>query len=201
MGKRVIIFVKNARPGHVKTRLADSIGDDAALEAYRQLTVYTKSVIDEVDTVKEVWYSTELEREDIWSNGGYLKRVQEGPDLGTRICNAMEAAFSVSADERVIVIGSDCAELTTDLVNEAFEALREYDVVIGPATDGGYYLLGISSFQPSLFLDREWSTDHVYKDAVNEVGRLGLNLLTLPELSDVDTVEDWEKAKGKLAQF
>ena len=202
MSSCIIVFVKNAELGKVKTRLAKGIGAEAALDAYKQLTAYTKSVIDGVPlSGKQIWYSSRLEEFDIWSEGIYEKRVQHGDDLGARMNTAFKRTLEDDGYRKVVVIGSDCADLTDSILDEAFQQLENHDVVIGPAYDGGYYLIGLSSYQPTLFEDKEWSTDHVYQDALDEIEKLKLSFYALPTLSDVDTIEDWEKVKARLADF
>ena len=202
MSSCIIVFVKNAELGKVKTRLAKGIGAEAALDAYKQLTAYTKNVIDGVPlNGKQIWYSSRLEESDIWSEGIYEKRVQHGDDLGARMNTAFKRTLEDDGYRKVVIIGSDCADLTDSILDEAFQQLENHDVVIGPAYDGGYYLIGLSSYQPTLFEDKEWSTDHVYQDALDEIEKLKLSFYALPTLSDVDTIEDWEKVKTRLADF
>ncbi|MEL6945483.1 MAG: TIGR04282 family arsenosugar biosynthesis glycosyltransferase, partial [Bacteroidota bacterium] len=91
----------------------------------------------------------------------------------------------------VIIIGSDCASLTTSIVKEAFVSLDAHDFVIGPAKDGGYYLLGMRTFQPSVFEDIEWSTEQVFANTIRNIKKLNASYALMPVLSDIDYWEDW----------
>ena len=111
--------------------------------------------------------------------------------------NAFELAFDKNA-ENVIIIGSDCPELTHEIILEAFEALKKFDVVIGPAVDGGYYLLGVSSYRPFLFDNKEWSTPTVFESTKADIEKHQLSLYELPVLSDIDTEKDYNLLKHRL---
>jgi glycosyltransferase A (GT-A) superfamily protein (DUF2064 family) len=117
---KLIIFVKNEEAGRTKTRLAATIGDDAALEAYRKLLAYTFNQTKDLDAEKEVWYSRFKAEGDIWSRGDFSKKVQLGEDLGDRMANAFRDSFHQKKFEKVVIIGSDCAELTSEIIEEAF---------------------------------------------------------------------------------
>jgi hypothetical protein len=102
---------------------------------------------------------------------------------------ALQGAFNREA-EKVVIIGSDCPEITTEIISDAFVSLDKYDVVIGPAKDGGYYLIGMTCALPMLFKNKEWSTDTVFSDTVLDLVDMGLRYFRLSELSDLDTVYD-----------
>ncbi|MBO6535216.1 MAG: TIGR04282 family arsenosugar biosynthesis glycosyltransferase [Balneolaceae bacterium] len=201
MNRDLIIFVKNPVLGRAKTRLAASIGDEAALKAYLQLLSYTKQVVDELDVQKSVWYSSEPEANDLWNIGNYFKKKQQGKDLGKKMSYAFESTFRENQADAVVIIGSDCAELKPEHLNEAFEVLRSTDVVLGPAKDGGYYLLGMRQFVPELFNAIAWSTSDVAKQTLDAAEKKELSYKLLEELSDVDTEEDWKKVKHRLPKL
>ncbi|MDQ3682830.1 MAG: glycosyltransferase, partial [Bacteroidota bacterium] len=98
---------------------------------------------------------------------------------------------------KVLIIGSDCIELTESIIQAAFYQLNTKDVVIGPANDGGYYLLGMRRLHSELFINKKWSTDKVYRATVNNFNELGLSYYELPVLIDIDTKEDWLQAMQK----
>jgi rSAM/selenodomain-associated transferase 1 len=192
MSRGLIIFVKNAEPGKVKTRLAISIGDEAALAVYKRLLQYTRAITSKVNARRFVFYSSQIEDHDGWDHSTYEKQLQSGKDLGERMANALSRVL-LKVDMAVI-IGSDCLELTSAIIDDAFAALERFDVVIGPARDGGYYLLGIKQIHPELFADKKWSTSTVFQDTVADLRVLGLTYATLPVLSDIDDIDDLRRS-------
>ena len=194
---KLIIFVKNEEPGKVKTRLAKSVGDDRALEIYQKLLAYTHEVTRDLPIEKEVWYSRFIPENDIWSEGTFIKKVQSGANLGERMSGAFQHAFEKEAT-KVVIIGSDCAELTSEVIEEAFEKLGTSEFVIGPAQDGGYYLLGMRNYHPQIFQEIKWSTGSVYKQTIQNMEELSGATSKLKMLNDVDTIEDWVQVKNKL---
>ena len=187
----LLLMVKNPIAGKTKTRLARDVGHEKALAMYRILVRYTR---DQAAALPEVarylHYSDHVAEDDDWPADEFIKLVQVGDDLGQRMEHAFDHAFS-RGHERVIVVGSDCPGLTTALLAEAFAALEEHGVVIGPAHDGGYYLLGLRHPQPTLFRDMEWSTATVAEETLARAQVQGLTVARLPVLSDVDHLEDW----------
>ena len=196
--EKLLIFVKNEEAGKTKTRLAASIGDQKALQVYRKLLKWTFKQTFGLNVNKEVWYSGFVADEDIWSEGDYSKRVQTGADLGERMSHAFRNSFEDEGFNKVVVIGSDCAELTSDIIQKAYEALDKHEFVIGPAEDGGYYLLGMRNFYPEIFEEIEWSTDSVFGETVEKINEIGVSFATLEQLNDVDTIEDWGRVKNRL---
>lgn len=194
---KLIIFVKNEEVGKVKTRLAESIGDRKALQVYQCLLKHTHSVTLPLKVNKEVWYSKEIEQKDIWSHGHYSKKVQKGSDLGQKMAYAFKTSFQ-NDTSKVVIIGSDCAEITPEILEKAYDELSRSDVVIGPARDGGYYLLGMNKFNPQLFEGVEWSTDQVLQTTLETIKQLGLSYSKLHTLNDVDTFEDWLQVKDEM---
>lgn len=189
MLEALIIFQKNADKGKVKTRLAKTIGDDNALTIYQQLTTYTHQIAQQTDAHKWLFYGERYEPEfEHLSN--YSIRVQRGKDLGERMCNAFADVFTENYT-RILIIGTDCPQLNSELLQEAFHALELYDIVLGPATDGGYYLLGMQRLYASLFANKTWSTNSVAADTLNDAQHLGLKVYHLPTLNDIDTEADW----------
>lgn len=184
------MFVKNEEAGKVKTRLAETIGDEKALEVYRQLLAFTQSQSREVMAEKEVWYSSYIPQKDRWNEGGFLKKKQTGDDLGKRMSDAFNGSFHQEERGKVVLIGSDCPGLNTEIIEEAFLQLNKHDVVIGPASDGGYYLIGMRKFIPEIFKGIAWSTNSVFKDSVKIINKKGLSVFVLDKLNDIDTVED-----------
>lgn len=184
----LIIFVKNPVLGRVKTRLAAGIGNEKALEIYLQLLELTRKVSERINCTRHVFYSDEIEH-DAWDDDKFNKHVQEGHDLGERMKNAFEKVFALGA-RKVVIIGSDCPQITAEIVEESFETLNAKDIAVGPAKDGGYYLLGMKKLHSPLFENKEWSTDSVFEDTVVGLIENRLSYGRLQTLSDLDTIYD-----------
>lgn len=191
----VLVFQKNEVLGRVKTRLASGMGDLRALEIYRHLIQSTYSVLE--DVLAPVWtYYSDFIPEIV--NPLIAKSfVQEGQDLGERMANAFERSFE-SGMEKVVLIGTDCPTLQSQHLNQAFEALTHSDLVLGPATDGGYYLIGMKRKADYLFEGISWSTAEVLSQTLAVATAHGLHFTLLDELSDIDTQEDWERYRSQI---
>ena len=188
--KLLMIFVRNPELGKVKTRLAKTVGDKRALEIYNDLLQYTRDVSTNCTSEKAVFYSHFIDDFDGWSNVVYQKFVQEGGnDLGVRMHNAFKLAFEKGYDI-VVLIGSDCLELSTNDIEEAFFSLEKKDVIVGPAKDGGYYLLGMNKLYHQLFENKTWSSENVLLDTLLDIENLNLTYQLLDTLSDVDYEQD-----------
>jgi rSAM/selenodomain-associated transferase 1 len=195
----LLIFVKNPEKGKVKTRLARTIGDQEALAVYKKLLKTTKSVADPLQVTKQVWYSAYIGEQDMWSKGSYQKKLQAGRDLGERMKNAFRKAFDKQFG-KVVIIGSDCAAISSEIIQQAFDALDNHQTVVGPSEDGGYYLLGMAECYPELFDVQEWSTDSVLEETLNQAQNMGLSLKLLPELNDIDTEEDLRASRMDMTK-
>ena len=187
----LIIFVKNPIPGTVKTRIARTVGPEKATEVYRHLVHYTQQVTRYGPWEKTVYYADFVHPTDGWS--GYGKALQVGQDLGERMANAFRDRFAAGA-EKVVIIGSDCLSLTEEHLFSAFQTLDEADVVIGPATDGGYYLLGMKQLHRSLFEHMPWSQPTLRSLTEQAIRQQDLTYKQLPELTDIDEWSDYEQA-------
>jgi rSAM/selenodomain-associated transferase 1 len=185
----LIIFYRNPELGKVKTRLAATVGEARAFAIYLKLASHTRTIVSEADCDRVVYYSDYIDTEDAWSNTEYVKRLQVGNNLGDKMMNAFEWAFSKDY-QRVCIIGTDCLEVTSAIVNEAYETLKRREAVIGPAVDGGYYLLGMNRFIPELFSNKKWSTNTVCRDTIQDLGRLQFTYELLPTLRDIDYESD-----------
>jgi uncharacterized protein len=192
----LIIFQKNLIPGKVKTRLANDIGDVEALKVYQFLVDSTVKVVCELEVDKFVFYSDFIDDSNPIESGKFHYAVQSGDHLGERMKNAFQLMFS-KGYRSVVLIGTDCPELGFSGLINAFQLLDKNDVVLGPAKDGGYYLLGMSSFCPGLFEGIPWSTDQVLKLTRDRADQLNLTYEFLEVLSDIDTLEDWKIFRQK----
>ena len=195
MKTALIIFVKNQRYGQVKTRLAAKLGHDQAFEAYKILVQHTLQISLTIKADKFLFYHEKIEKDE-WP--GIAERlVQRGDDLGTRMKNAFALLFSKNYD-KVLIIGSDCLEITDSIIEQGFSKLDSTDVVIGPARDGGYYLLGLKENSPLLFENIEWSTSKVLAQTTKACKENNLDYSMLELLNDIDEAGDWLKAKQAL---
>ncbi len=152
---------------------------------------FTRDIALSIETERFLFYSDYVNYNDDWPNEFFTKGQQPNGDLGTRITKAFETAFHYN--NKVVIIGSDCASLTTKIVQTAFDKLDHHDFVIGPAMDGGYYLLGMNKFLPQVFENINWSTETVFAETTDIIKFLGCSFFQLPTLSDIDFEEDWEK--------
>ncbi len=195
--KLILIFVRNVQIGKVKTRLAKTIGDEKALIIYIHLLNKTADIAAETNAHKAVFYSEYIEEADEFMVPMFQKYLQNGDDLGDKMKNAFLKAFS-RGYQKVLIIGSDCYDLSPEILNEAFEKLNAHDVVMGPATDGGYYLLGMKQLHKSFFLNKEWSTNNVLVDTLIDVKNEKLTYSLLPTLSDIDCEADLTPSLRKI---
>lgn len=190
----LIIFIKNPALGKVKTRLAKTVGNEKALEIYLELSRITRenaAILRGGSKVKTyVFYSDFINKNDDWSNDIFEKRVQSGEDLGDRMSNAFKEILQKHPS--VCIIGSDCPTLSVDILNQSFEMLQNHDFVVGPSTDGGYYLLGISCEKYEFtFKNMAWSTENVLSETLTRIAQNDKTVAILPALTDVDEEKDW----------
>lgn len=183
----LLIFTRNPELGKAKTRLAKTVGDETALEIYKFLLERTKDVSSKVNADKAVYYSVKIRENDIWNPEVYQKHKQFGEDLGIRMLNAFKNGFEAGY-EKVMIIGSDLYDLSEKNIEKAFIELDQNDVVIGPAEDGGYYLLGMNSLQENVFKNKEWGTASVRKDTLKDLTDKKVKLLEFK--NDIDVYED-----------
>ena len=183
----LLIFTRNPELGKCKTRLAATIGDQAALDVYTFLLEHTVKITTSLAVTKEVFYSENSIENDLWDANTYTKKVQEGNDLGKKMENAFAQGFQNGYDQ-IIIIGSDMYDLNQSDLEHAFEALHTHDYVIGPAEDGGYYLFGMKSLNSQVFKNKEWGTPSVYKDTIKNIKNSKIKILE--ERNDVDYYED-----------
>ena len=190
---RIIVFVKAPRPGFVKTRLAIVIGDEAACKAYRQLTETVLAKLASLPNV-EIRFNPDDAKDEIksWLRKDWGAKPQREGDLGQR----MHRAFK-EADGAAIIIGSDCPYLETSDLQAASDTLQTHDAVIGPAADGGFWLIGlVRPPYPAIFEGVHWSTHTALKETLANAELMNLSFQLLRELIDVDTVEEWKKWSG-----
>ena len=191
----VLVFEKNAILGQVKTRLASGMGELPALEIYKHLVQLTYSALEAVPVPVWTFFSDFIPESTHRIVENSL--VQQGQDLGERMSNAFARTFE-SGRDKVVLIGTDCPTLQSQHLLQAFEALNHSDLVLGPATDGGYYLIGMKSSAAYLFEGIAWSTSQVLSQTLHVASQQGLIVTLLPELDDIDTQEDWQRYSSQI---
>lgn len=200
LGKNaLIIFIKNPEIGKVKTRLAKTVGNEKALAIYKALMEHTRKIAEALPVNRRLFYSQFINDSDNWSKKKFQKELQIEADLGIKMATAFHNVFKTN--EKVVIIGSDCASLTPEIVQTAFDQLDNHSFVIGPAMDGGYYLLGMNKFSPEVFNDIAWSTETVCSTTIERIESLDKTYFLLPELSDIDYEEDWIKYGWTLPEY
>lgn len=186
----LVIFAKNPRLGHVKTRLAREIGNEQALHVHRHLLRLTRRAAENVPFRKFLFYSDFVEENDDWNPVTFNKRVQDGANPGERMCNAFQRVFAEAGIRRAVLVGADCPDLSPDMLTKAFLALETHDFVLGPVRDGSYCLLGMKGLEDTIFQNKRWGTPNVLTDTLADLRGLGKTFYLLPVLSGVNTAAD-----------
>ena len=173
----LIIFIKNPELGKAKTRLAQSVGNIEALRIYKLLLAHTRKISSSVDADRYLFYHNEI-WEDEWPDSKYNKRLQSDGDLGNKMANAFSEVLQLN--DKAIIIGSDCSQLSQDIIQDAFSRLDNADLVLGPTYDGGYYLMGMKKAHSSLFQNMTWSVADVLgsNSGQSKIGKLILRSFT-----------------------
>lgn len=195
--------MKYPTPGKVKTRLAKTVGDQKAAQLYSDLAGSNFLTLTSLQSKKiETWitFDPAEKAQEIrkWLDNADHYLLQEGKGLGERLSNAFKAAFE-NSPKSVLALGSDTLGLHQDVVVQAVEMLEtQYDVVLGPAQDGGYYLIGMK--KPYTLFERiEWSTSKVLESTLEKIKSLNLTYFLLPELKDLDQEEDLTEMHSQLS--
>jgi uncharacterized protein len=191
----VIVFVKAPRSGTVKTRLACTLGNETACDIYKALVASVLRTFSSFPSV-QLRFSPDDALSDItpWLRPGWAAHPQGPGDLGQRMLRAFAHSFGRGMS-KVIIIGSDCPEITLRDIDQASDALSSHGLVLGPATDGGYWLIGLTKSEPALFEEITWSSRHVLAETLARAAALGIRVHLLRSLSDIDTAEDWERCQ------
>jgi len=190
---RLIIFLKAPRPGYVKTRLAALLGSSAACDAYIRLVNRLAGNLQTLPKV-ELRFTPDDSADEVqrWLQPGWFARPQGEGDLGERLARAFKECFAAGA-QKVVVIGSDCPDVSARDIATAFEALDGNDVVLGPAEDGGYWLIALKRPAQFLFNDMPWSSPALLEQTRAAATAHHLKTRLLRTLCDIDTPEDWQR--------
>lgn len=190
---RILLFVRAPQRGHVKTRLAKQLGADITLALYRSFVEDIITTLKSGSYPTAVFYTPEDQGASVQAWLG--KHARCHPQIGTDLGRRMQTAFILTFCEPVayaVLIGSDFPDLDIEIIHEAFRALRENDVVVGPATDGGYYLIGFQkdALNADVFQGIQWGSRKVWQQTLDQIEHADLTYHTLPVWQDIDTYED-----------
>ena len=183
----LIVFARNPALGKVKSRLSNTLGERKALQVYERLLAGTLKTAGDHVSVKFVFLSDYLQENLKCDNS--VQFLQSGTDLGERMKNAIEKIFKMGF-KRICIIGTDSPDINCEILDNAFKALDESDAVLGPAHDGGYYLIGFTKLIPEIFSDIKWGTDSVLDTTLNKLDASGFSYQLLKKLYDIDTYQD-----------
>lgn len=186
---KVGIFARPPLPGLVKTRLIPDLGADKAAEIYRYCLEHTLQVA-RLSSLEYQVFLSDLCDDDLFLDESFS--VQHGPDLGTRMYNALKLMLA-GGDEGAIIAGSDCLDLRPEHLLDAARALASSELVLLPAADGGYALIGCRIIDPTLFHDVSWSTASVLKQTLRNAKVLRYRVSLLESVRDIDTLQDLEQ--------
>lgn len=186
MSELLIVFMKNPELGKVKTRLAKDIGDEEALAVYRKLLKTTIESAQGCRADVRFYFSNSVD-ESLWPED--QSKIQSGDDLGEKMKNAFQDGFA-DGYERIVIIGSDLPDMSSALIDKSFQSLSFMDTVIGPASDGGYYLLGMKKMIAELFENVNWSTSEVLETTLERLTKKKESYFLLETKNDIDTMDD-----------
>ena len=188
-----LVFVKAPEKGKVKTRLSKIIGNEIALNVYKRFALDLIETLKNIECNITICYHPSHAKSCItrWLGNSYTFFAQKGNNIGKRMANAFIRSFS-KGFHRVILVGVDIPDLTEKIIDEAFSGLQKYPAVIGPAIDGGYYLIGFNAdtFIPDVFEDIPWGTDRVHEKTLTVFDKKRIQVHMLPIWRDIDTYED-----------
>ncbi len=191
---RVVLFTRNPEPGRAKTRLVPALGPEGAADLQRRMTERILATIDRLADARDVSVEIRmaggtLDLARAWLGEERRIRPQGPGDLGARMHRAFEDA-SRDGIEATVIVGADCPAITRAHLERAFDALHESELALGPAEDGGYWLIGLRQPRPSLFIGIPWGEATVFAETVRVAEASGIAPALLDVLADVDRPED-----------
>lgn len=201
---RLLVFARLPERGKVKTRLARDLGDDRTLALYdamlRDLFANLGASTNDLE-IEVVWAPTESANGDALAEAfhGYALSMQTGETLGDRLCMAFSERFFFHWTQKVVAIGVDEPSLTRALIDHAVGLLDSCDWVVGPAADGGYYLIGCraAAFSSAIFRDVEWGTERVFTETIAKIRTWQTTVAVLPSRRDLDGIADLQAYAGE----
>ena len=196
MNNNILLFVKYPKNGRVKTRLAKSIGDTAAVSMYKSFVEDILSSLKGINAHIWICYHPENTRDDmaVWLGSRYDYVLQKGENLGKRIQHCFNISINNGFD-KTIVLASDIPEISEKIINKAFEMLENNDTVIGPTYDGGYYLIGFNKkyYTSKIFDEISWGNSSVFEETLEKIVAYKLRYSVLDKIDDMDTIDDIRK--------
>ncbi len=205
MNESLIIFTRYPEPGKTKTRMIPALGAAGAADLQRQLSEHTIDTAQTLQQSRPIEIAIHFAGGDrnlmlSWLGNNHSYYPQVSGDLGVKMNSAFHDAFE-RGKQRIVTIGIDCPDINPLILNQAFEALKNHDLVLGGAEDGGYYLIGLSKLVPELFFNINWGSDSVFTTTQKIAQQLALSIDYLPVLPDVDRPEDLAIAKRHNLKF
>ncbi|MDZ4747738.1 MAG: TIGR04282 family arsenosugar biosynthesis glycosyltransferase [Saprospiraceae bacterium] len=186
----LIVFLRLPEKGKVKTRLAATLGEDAALKIYNDLICITLDLVSVSEIPTYLFYAGGLPHPPE-RNIRFSYHHQSDGDLGSKMADAL--SIVLNNHKKALIIGSDCPDLTPEILHTCCQSLDEKDIVLGPTEDGGYYLLGCKALNPALFANIKWGTPSVLGQTIEKIQGENLSYCLLQKLQDIDTAEDWNR--------
>lgn len=199
----LIVFVRYPKANQVKTRLIPALGAEGAASLYQQMAEHTLAQVRKLSRLEhlsvQIWFTGgSIAQMKTWLGDDLDYKTQPKGDLGDRLFYAFQTAFN-QGHQFVVAIGTDCPSLNASILDQGFQTLKYHRLTLGPATDGGYYLIGMRQLFPEVFNGISWGTSEVFNQTVNTAERLGLEIAYLPTLTDIDTPKDlkiWQQVKA-----
>lgn len=203
--QHLIIFTRYPEPGKTKTRLIPALGAVGAANLQRQMTEHTIFQVQALQKTTPISWEVRFTGGNLqlmadWLGDDLLYHTQGQGDLGSRMGRSLTESWQSGA-QKVIIIGVDCPGINAHILAQAFEQLHTHDLVLGPAIDGGYYLIGLCRPFPELFFNIDWGTSQVLQQTMNIAENLKISVSFLPPLGDVDLPEDldiWQQYSGNF---
>lgn len=203
--QHLIIFTRYPEPGKTKTRLIPALGAVGAANLQRQMTEHTIFQVQALQKTTPISWEVRFTGGNLqlmadWLGDDLLYHTQGEGDLGSRMGRSLTESWQSGA-QKVIIIGVDCPGINAHILAQAFEQLNTHDLVLGPAIDGGYYLIGLCRPFPELFFNIDWGTSQVLQQTMNIAENLKISVSFLPPLGDVDLPEDlaiWQQYSGNF---
>ncbi|WP_330202272.1 TIGR04282 family arsenosugar biosynthesis glycosyltransferase [Cyanobacterium sp. Dongsha4] len=202
MKKNLIIFTRYPEIGKTKTRLIPAIGAEKACFFHKLMTEMTMKKAEKLKEKVDVDVSIYFAGGDqtlmkAWLGSNYNYHHQNGDDLGQKMYSAFANSFNNNFSH-VVLIGTDCVDLDENILNNAFNQLDFYDLVIGKAEDGGYYLIALKQLKKELFTNIKWGSNSVFETTVGTASNLKCSIYELPTLKDIDRPEDLQYLESKI---
>ncbi|MGE0267474.1 MAG: TIGR04282 family arsenosugar biosynthesis glycosyltransferase [Candidatus Omnitrophota bacterium] len=198
--RALIVFAREPRQGRVKTRLLKVLDPGLVTSLYKAFVMDVLAQTAGLKDCARFLYYADGETEPVFLNqfkSDFELVGQQGKDLGERMQRSASDCFQ-KGFQKVVIIGSDCLEITSGDLEQAFDRLEGSDFCFGPSSDGGYYLAGMKKFRPEIFTGVEWGTSAVLSKTLEIIGKIEHNVALLDEKEDMDTIESLKRFSGRM---